>query len=714
MHTNARWIHADFAACGGGICPVFQKSFSIGADCQKATLELTAKGVYYAELGGKRVGDFILAPGWTCYEKRLQVQSYDVTALVTQGENILNVTLAEGWYHGRILRHHSEKARNRPWDAAMIAALTLVYADGHTEVLVSDESWQCGKGPVLFSDFYDGEHFDARVEPHDLTPVTVDTEASTAMLIPQEGEKVIEQERFAPIELFTTPRGETVLDFGQNLTGYPEVRLHGAKAGEVVSLSFAEILDKDGNFYTENYRSAKCDYVYTCRDGDQSYKPRLAFYGFRYVRVDQFPASVPLTKDAFSAIAVYSDIRKTGHLASSSMTLNQLFSNIFWGQRCNFVDVPTDCPQRDERWGWTGDAEVFVKTATYNFDVERFYAKWMGDFRAEIEENGKVGNFVPNVFDFIPTGEAWSDAAVIVPWQMYQTYGNKALLEKQLDAMTTYTETILREGYIQHYGDWLGLDAPAGSYTGATRKELIASAFLAYDLALLAKAYKALGRDGSRYEALFEEHRKAFRQSFPELRTQTECALALRFDLTDAPAEVAHTLNDLVYAGGMHLSTGFVGTPHLLHALSDNGYVDTAYALLLQTEYPSWLFTVGLGATTMWEHWDGINQSGDVWSKDMNSYNHYAYGAVADWVYEKACGIQMCEGAVGFSRLRIAPLPSDRLEHLEASIDTRHGLVSSKWYHKDGKVRYEITVPVEAEIVIDGQTHTVGAGTYYF
>ncbi len=722
MLEDARFIRADFAA-DSNVCPVFRKTFTLPLDANTippkpmmAVLELTGKGVYYATLNGKRIGDFILAPGWTVYSKRLQVQSYDVTKLVKAGENTLDVTLAEGWYHGRILRHHSEKARNMPWDAEIIGCLTLVYADGTIESIPTDESWVCGTGPVLFSDFYDGEHFDARVEPHDFVPVSVDDTASTDMLIPQEGEKVAEHERFAPIEVITTPRGETVLDFGQNLTGYPEIRLTDAKAGEVLSLSFAEILDKDGNFYNENYRSAKCDYIYTCRDGDQTYKPRLTFYGFRYVRVDSFPASVTFSPDCFTAIAIYSDIRKTGHLVSSDKALNQLFSNIFWGQRCNFVDVPTDCPQRDERLGWTGDAQVFVNAATYNFDTERFYAKWLGDACAEIEETGKIGRIVPNPSPSESTeqSEAWSDAAVIVPWQVYQAYGNKTLLEKHLPAMTRYTETVLEKGYIHHFGDWLGLDAPEGSYTGSTRKELIAAAFLAHDLELLYKAHEAVGRDGSHFKALFEEHRNRFRKEFTDYRTQTECALALRFGLCEEPQAVARTLNDLVVANGTRLTTGFVGTSHLLHALSDNGYVDTAYALLLQTEYPSWLFSVGLGATTMWEHWDGINEKGEVWSKDMNSYNHYAYGAVADWVYEKACGIRIAEDGAGFSKLRIEPHPTDRLDFLEASIDTRHGLVSSKWYHKDGKTRYEITVPVEAKLVLNGKSRTVAPGTYHF
>ncbi len=715
MLKNQHWIKADFAASGNGICPLFRKEFESVQKPEKALLEITGKGVYYAEIDGKRVGDFILAPGWTTYKKRLQVQTYDVTEFIQNGKNTLDVTLAEGWYHGRIIRQHDAAVRDTAWDAEIIACLTLTYADGKTEEIETDGSWMCGKSAVEFSDIYDGEIYDARIEPNEFVPVTVDTEAGTETLIPQEGEKIVEHEHLAPIAVITTPKGETVLDFGQNLTGYPAFSLPDAKAGEKLSLSFAEILDKDGNFYNENYRSAKCQYIYTCKDGAQSYKPRLTFYGFRYIRIDEFPASVPFSPDDFTAIAVYSDIKKTGTLISSDKNLNQLFSNIFWGQKCNFLDVPTDCPQRDERLGWTGDAEVFAKTATYNFDTERFYKKWMGDIAAEIDMNGKIGMIVPNNFGGTISAEAWSDAAIIIPWQVYLTYGDKALLEQQLASMTTFMETVLKEGYNHHFGDWLGIDAPAGSYTGSTRTELIAQAFLAYDLELLAKAYEVLGRDGSRYRVLHEEAKNKFHADFSdEYRTQTEHVLALYFGLAENPAKTAKGLADLIHESGDHLTTGFVGTPFLLHALSDNGYTELAYTLLLQTSYPSWLFSVSLGATTMWEHWDGINENGDVWSKDMNSFNHYAYGAVGDWVYGKACGIQIPEDGAGFAKVRVAPLPDKRIGSLFASIDTRHGTVSSKWYHKDGKTRYEITVPVQAELVIDGKTHSVPAGTYLF
>ena len=703
------WIRADFAA-GGNVCPVFRKVITISRPLAGATLEITAKGVYEAEIDGKRVGNFIFAPGYTVYKTRHQVQTYDITELLSVGENTLDVTVAEGWYHGRI---HGV-AHGLPWEADLIAQITLTYADGTKELLGTDESWLVGKGPIVFSDIYDGEIYDARVEKHDFVPVSMQNDASTAMLIPQEGEPIIEQEHIRPVRVITTPKGETVIDFGQNLTGYPSVIL-SAKAGEKLALSFAEILDKDGNFYNENYRSARCRYEYTCTDGMQTYKPHLTFYGFRYVRVDAFPASCALEDADFTAIAVYSAIRKTGELNSDHPKLNQLFSNIFWGQRCNFLDIPTDCPQRDERQGWTGDAQVFVKTASYNFDVERFFRKWMGDVAAEVKENGTPGFVVPDSWGDRRTAEAWTDAAVIVPWQIYQTYGDKALLAEQLESMSAYVDHVFSEKeYKQHFGDWLGLDAKVGSYVGATRFELISCAYLAHDCELLAKAEEALGKDSSKSRARFEMLRTYFREHFSELKTQTEHVLALHFDLAEDKAAVAASLANLIHECGDHLTTGFVGTPYLLHALSDNGYTELAYSLLLREEFPSWLFSVGRGATTMWEHWDGVNEAGEVWSKDMNSFNHYAYGAVADWVYEKAAGIRVVENAPGFEKVVIAPQPDARIGRLSASIDTRHGKVSSLWYHTDGRVRYEITVPVAAEIRIDGKTYNVEKGTYLF
>ena len=717
MITNQKWIrapHIDHA----GQCPVFVKEFKT-AKPAKATLSLTAKGVYYAELNEKRIGNFILAPGYTEYQRRHQYQTYDITDLVNEGENRLEISVASGWY--------SQKA----WSAEIIGEIVLEYADGTSTVYGTDSDWLAGDGPLVFAEWYDGEIFDATKPICNLRPVTVNEDATTAQLIPQEGELVIEQERLCSLRIFKTPKGETVIDFGQNMAGYPMLTVN-AKAGEIVKLSFAEVLDKDGNFYTENYRHAKCQYQYTCRDGLQTYKPRCVFYGFRYIRVDAFPESATLNSDTFTAIAVYSDIKQRGHLSTSDVKLNQLFSNIFWGQRSNFLDVPTDCPQRDERWGWTGDAQVFSKTACYNFDTLKFFRKWLHDMDALRQRVGLVGFTVPGGYS--PIAAAYADASVIVPWNVYRIFGDKQLLEEMIDTMQAHVELIGREtevpyawrggSNLRQFGDWLATDSLDKdrdgafievTYSGATDPNFLQSAFYAYDTELLAQALDVLGRDSSYYRDLHEKIVERFRLDFPEYNTQTECIIALRFGLTPDPKETMKLLVRKIRENGDRMSTGFVGTPNILHALSENGRADLAYTLLLQENFPSWLYTVNLGATTMWEHWDGINKEGQMWTKLMNSFNHYAYGAVADWVYEVAAGIQQEKDSAGFEKPVIAPHPDKRIDWLEASIETDKGIISSKWIHTNTNgVRYEITVPTKATIIIDGESKTVEKGTYIF
>ena len=384
--------------------------------------------------------------------------------------------------------------------------------------------------------------------------------------------------------------------------------------------------------------------------------------------------------------------------------------------------MPTDCPQRDERLGWTGDAQAFVKTASYNYDVEKFFTKWLADMAADQCEDGSI----PHVIPACGTGSgsaAWDDAATICPWQIYMTYGNPAILRQQFECMKKYVGFITnstKDAYLwtggTHYEDWLGLDAPVGSYKGSSRADFIASAFYAHSTSLVVKAGKVLGEDVSEYEALYDNIVKTFRQTFTDYRTQTELVLAVHFGLAEDLQKTADQLAEKVIADGKKLQTGFVGTPYLLHVLSSFGHTDLAYTLLLRTEYPSWLYPVTKGATTIWEHWDGIMENGDFWSTDMNSFNHYAYGAVADWVYEEAAGIQPAEP--GFAKIRIAPKPDERLEWLEASLETRHGLVRSAWSHieENGrrKVRYEIITPSPAVIVIDGKEREVEAVEYTF
>ncbi len=720
MEWIAKWLKptVDF----GDVPPVYVKNFKLAGTVRRASLFITALGVYEAKLNGRRVGDFILAPGWTAYRKRLQYQEYDVTQLL-QEQNELCVTVGKGWYRSRLTSIDRERQlelmKSPP---GLLAQLALTYADGSRDILVTDESWCVREGPVRFSELYDGEIYDGnREEEAAECRGTESFEGPFETLIPQEGEEIRRQERIAAARLIRTPKGETVLDFGQEIAGYVAVTVK-ARKGERVDLSFAEVLDKEGNFYTENYRTAQCRYHYICREGLQTYEPHLTFWGFRYIRVNQFPGGGDMVQpECFTAVVLQSRMNRTGYLSCSDPLLNRFFENVIWGQKGNFIDVPTDCPQRDERLGWTGDAQVFVRAACLNYDAEKFFAKWLADMKAEQKENGSVGLIIPDVLWSVNPSAAWGDAATICPWQVYLAYGNVRILEQQYSCMCGWVDYITgatKDRYLwtggEHCGDWLGLDAPAGSYRGSSREDFIASAFYAYSTSLVIKAGHVLGRDVSSYEALYGKILETFRSTYPVYHTQTECVLAAFFGLAQDCQAAADQLAEMIMDCGIQLMTGFVGTPYLLHVLSDYGYTELAYTLLLRREYPSWLYPVTKGATTVWEHWDGIRENGDFWSADMNSFNHYAYGSVTDWVYTVAAGIRIREEYPGYEKVTIAPVPDSRLEWLEAIVDTRHGQIRSRWQRREGGWRYEITVPVEGEIVIHGKPRTVGPGSYLF
>ena len=717
MLERSEWIKGCEKNLRGGT--VYLKNFRCAAKAEKAILKITALGVYEAKLNGERVGDFILAPGWTSYLNRLQVQSYDVTNLL-KTENSLEVTVGQGWRAIANKRDGSDFLGYR--DTALIAELTIVYADGRTESIVTDSSWTARESKLRYTNIYDGDIYDATFKAGSARHcICVDLEKD--MLIPQEGEKIVEHERMPALQVIKTPAGETVIDFGQNMTGYVEFRIKGTP-GAQATISHGETLDRDGNFYNANYRSARAQIKFTCDGEEHIYKSALTFFGFRYIRLENWPDEVK--KENFTAIVVHSDIRRTGYFECSDETVNKLFKNIIWGQKSNFLDVPTDCPQRDERLGWTGDAQVFVRTASLNFDVERFFKKWLRDLAADQGRDGCVPHVIPNIFDDMGGSSAWSDAAVICPWEIYRTYGDKKILEDQFDSMKAWidwmrerSENGRRSGGF-HFGDWLGLDSPEGSYKGSTPDDLIATTYYKYSTELFIKAAHALGRDVSEYENIPAEAAAAFRREYMENgrvknATQTACVLALYFDITDDRAATATQLNELVKRAG-HLETGFVGTPYLLHALSDNGYAETVYDLLLRREYPSWLYPISKGATTVWEHWDGIKPDDTMWSTDMNSFNHYAYGAVADWMYGAAAGINSDPDRPGFEHIIFRPVTDRRLDFVKASIDTRRGTVASEWRRENGRIKYIFTVPegCGASAVIDGEKHEVGAGTHEF
>lgn len=711
----------------GEVCPVFRRRFRLSGKLNSAGLCMTALGLYEARLNGKLIGDQVFAPGWTSYRKRLQFQEYDITDLLEE-ENELTITLGKGWAVDELTWDRNTGYGSDT--AAILADIRLKYMDGTSESIVTDKDWEAAKTGILESHIYDGEVFDSRITPENWIPCQL-FDYPKEQLIPQEGDPIREVEVLRPEEIITTPKGETVIDFGQNMTGYVQFTITGPEGHKAV-VSHAEVLDRDGNFYTANLRSAKEQITFYCNGETVTYKPHFTFQGFRYIRLENWPEEVK--KENFTALAVHSDMKRIGHFECSEPLINQLYKNIIWGQRGNFLDVPTDCPQRDERLGWTGDAQVFIRAASYNYDVNRFFTKWLHDLKADQYPDGEMPAVIPDVLSGgVSEGHgsnsaAWGDAATVCPWQLYLSYGNRQILEDQFDSMRKWVEYIRRQGdneYLwntgEHYGDWLGLDAAEGSYKGATDEGLIATAYFAYSTSLLIKAGHVLERDMTEYETLYQGIRKAFQETYlkdgvPMTDTQTARVLALYFDLCDNPKEMAAGLARLVEQNGNRLSTGFVGTPYLLHALSDHGYAELAYSLLLQEEFPSWLYSVKAGATTIWEHWDGMRPDGTMWSTDMNSFNHYAYGAVADWMYGVMAGIRPCEDKPGYEHIILNPIPDKRISYVKASLDTKYGTITSSWKKENGKVVYEFEVPhgCTADIILEGNQYTVIGGKHSY
>ncbi len=719
---------ANFITAGpeyGKVSPVFKKCFSASSPVKSATLNISALGIYVAKLNGERVGDEYMTPGWTEYKSRLLYQSYDVTDMIT-GDNTLEVSLGRGWYCSRLGFLPGEGGKYGQYPA-LICSLDIVYFDGKCETVISDTSWQTARSEVLFSEIYDGEIADGRVIPEFKDSAKL-FEYDKALLVPNDGEPVKETERVAVRELIVTPRGEVVLDFGQNLTGYVEFVLESMTGGEEIHLECAEILDRDGNFYNDNYRTAKGGYKYTAKPGWQVCKPMFTFFGFRYIRVSGLGKNIK--PENFTAVVLCSDMKRTGFFKCQSEMINKLYSNIIWGQRGNFLDIPTDCPQRDERLGWTGDAQVFSTTAMQNFDTERFFTKWLRDMAAAQKDDGGVPYVIPNILpDEFTSSTGWSDACCIVPWNLYLTYGNKKLLREHLPMMKKWVGYIYRQPggrYLYnsgtHYGDWLGLDFTNDPYTGSTDKFLIATAYYYLSASIVAKACRELDMSSEKYESMAEKIRKAYQKKYIKRGrltsdTQTAHVLTLHFGLVDdnpeLKAKLAQHLIKLIDDSGVSLKTGFIGTPYLLDTLTECGRADMAYELLLREEYPSWLFSVRMGATTVWEHWDGLREDGSVWSTDMNSFNHYAYGSVASWFYGTILGIKPTEAA--YKRLTLAPIPSRKLGFAKGKLETRHGEIVSEWSYNGDTVRFSFVIPEGVKTICklpDGTERILAAGSH--
>ena len=722
---NASWIKA--ARQPGEAVVDFIKDFTVKPFPVKAELQISALGVYSCTINGKNVTSSVLNPGWTDYNKRIQYQTFDVTSLIGK-ENTIVIGTGIGWRFHKWYDLSSKTVTHKT--VAVIASLSLTYENGEETVIYTDSSWLYKENKVRYNNMYNGETIDYTFRAKAPHPVSV-LAYTKDTLIPQEGEYITEQEIIRGKKLYTTPEGDTVIDFGQELTGYISFYVKGKK-GDTVKIRHFEMPDKNGNVYTENLRSAKQLLTVVCDGNSHLIKPVYTFYGFRYIAIEGMQVD---SADEFTAIVVHSDMKRTGYFRCSDEMINQLFHNIIWGQKGNFLDVPTDCPQRDERLGWTGDAQVFCKVASYNFNVEKFFRKWMGDLRAMQKPSGTIPSFVPTKFDDDGGSSAWADVATILPWQMYLTYGNRELLEenymlmkKWVDFMRKWalkkkpdegisTNPYLYEGH-WHFGDWLALDLPdKEAVEGATEKDIIGCAFFYYSTSLLIKASEVLGKDCKYYKNLYKNIKRAFIRKYIgddgriSCNTQTACVLALHFGLYNEKEPLAKQLTELVNSYG-HLTTGFVGTPYLLHVLSDIGETELAYKLLRRDEFPSWCYPITQGATTMWERWNGYKPDGTFATADMNSFNHYAYGAVGDWIYERMCGIRQKEGTAGFTDIVFAPETTQQFSFAEASIETANGTVSSKWENTASGIDFTFTVPqnTQAVAIISGKTYKLTTG----
>ena len=720
---QARWIDPELPHEKAERQPasVLRRAFTL-EETENAVLYITCHGLYEARINGRRVGDFVLAPGVGDYTKRLTVQAYAVSELLRKGENELSVTLGDGWYRGNngidgISCLYGE-------DLALLCQLEL---DGKP-VLCSDESWQASQeGPTRLNDLEKGEEYDARRERIASWHSVTVRQFGYTNLAPTESVPILEQERF-PGTLLTTPNGETVLDFGQNLAGYTELRLT-AKAGQKITLWHGETLDENGNFTQKNFDPGdrnknggipqRLDYI--CKDGENVWKPRFSIFGFRYAKVE---TEIDLTDAAFTAVAVYSQMPQTGFFSCGNADVNQLFRNSLWSMRSNFCDIPTDCPTR-ERAGWTGDAGAFTPTAVYLMDCYPVLRKWLGECRLAQGTDGLVQNIAPKndaggmISNMLQGSAGWGDACVLVPWALYQAYGRREILEENYDMMcrwlgycekragktrphnllNPYHKYLVDQGF--HFGEWCQPDV---DNTDAMKKTMmfgapeVATAYYFRSASLLSRIAGILGKpeDEKRFREIAENARLAYRRCClknGQIKSDRQCEYVrpIAFGLLDGDEvqAAADALNELVVKNGYHLNTGFLSTPDLCRVLAENGHAHTAYKLLLQTDCPGWLYAVKKGATTIWETWDGVREDGSV----HDSLNHYSYGAISGWLFSGVCGIRLEAG-----KLTIRPCPDPALGYADAAWRSPVGTIRSAWEYREGKLLFDFALPVPATI----------------
>lgn len=709
-----------------------RRDFDVTTGLRRATLFVTGLGIVEPWLNGERIGSEVLAPGWTSYRHRLHVSQHDVTDALVEGANTVGAIVGQGWAVGALTWEN--RARNYADRPAVLVEIELEFAD-RVEVLRSDTTFRTGVGAVGAHGIYEGETYDARAEPKGWAQPGFDDSGwataqifdwDPATLVVEAAPSIVRHEELVPVSISTSPSGRTIVDFGQNISGWVRLTVEG-EAGTTVTLRHAELLTPAGELETETLRSAAATDRYTLRGGGpETWEPRFTFHGFRYAEVDGWPGG--LESEALRAVVVHSEMARTGWFETSNPQITKLHENTVWSMRDNFVGVPTDCPQRDERLGWTGDLNAFTPTATFLYDVRGVLGSWLQDLAAEQRASGTVPWTVPDVLPTPSSATAvWSDAAISIPWALYEEYGDPSILRRSYQSMTSFMAEV--EGKLDadglwstgfQFGDWLDPDAPSDNPAGGkTDRYLVASAYLCKTTRELASAAVVLGEtaDAAHYTELSARVRRAFRREFVTEtgrvvnESATAYALAIMFGILDGDqlGKAGDRLAELVTASGFTISTGFAGTPLITDALSSTGHLDEAYELLLQTKSPSFLYPVTMGATTIWERWDSVLPDGTLNSTGMTSLNHYALGAVADWLHRVVGGLSRT--SPGWQTLTIAPQPGGGLTSASVAHDTVLGRASVDWRVEGGEFVLEAAVPEGATAAVRLPLHPDGDST---
>lgn len=743
VNWEAKWIEpADEQAKTGSPSPLMRKTFTLNKPVALAVAYVTSHGMNEAYINGAKVGKAHYAPGWTAYHKRLQYYSYDVTNMLHTGKNAFGLMLGKGWMESTLAWTHHFVYHDITKNVGAMAQIVITYKDGSRDIIATDGSWKSSTGEIQDASIYDGETIDKTKavkgwtlpDFNDSSWKAVETVSyDNSNLISAENEPVVTRQIMKPVKLITTPLGEKVIDFGQNMVGREICTLKG-KRGQKVIVKHAEVLDEKGNFYTINLREAKATSTYILSGGTDTFEPTFTWYGFRYLKVEGLD-SVDIND--FNVAVCYSDFDDNGSFECSNDTINQLQSNIRWGFHGNYLDIPTDCPQRNERLGWMGDAHVFFRTATFNGRVENFFRKWLKDVAADQTSDGRPTDVVPQVLADDASGRTgWADAATIIPWQHYMAYGDKQVLVNQYPSMKAWVDYMIREAkdYLWttgwQYGDWLfySVDNDCDGNSAVTSKRFIQQCFFLNSLDIVIKSAEVLGNeaDAKKYRDYYAHALQAFRDAYTTKAgymlsdTQTAYVLALHFGLLtdDMRPKAAKRLVELVNQYG-HITTGFLGTPYICDVLTQNGYPEVAYKLLMHKEYPGWIYPITMGATTMWERWNSMMPDHTIPNNGMNSFNHYSYGAIGDWLYRDAVGLQ--ETSPGFKTIRVKPYVGGPFSYMKASEGTPYGQLSASWKKNGDNLTLDVTIPANttAEICVpkaDGKYDVVnvGSGTHHF